>query len=109
MIDAQNTVLRELGLILITTQTTEKFLKVVIDFVLPKEGSFNVEDFLIRLNKGDKRTIGVFISLLQDRVDIVPWFDTLLTDFLKMRNDLIHDVDRIPGYGLTSDEELLIS
>ncbi|TDE08519.1 hypothetical protein [Dyadobacter psychrotolerans] len=109
MNDLQDRVLRGMGAILISIQTTEKMLQTIIDIVLPKGGVGDPEEFLKRLNTVDKRTIGVFINSLRDRVEIEPWFDAILTEFLTMRNNLIHDVERIPGFGLNSEKELLVA
>lgn len=109
MKELRERVLSLMGMSLLTTQNTELFLKTVVDITLPKGGEINTEEYLKRLKDGERRTLGTFISLLRARSEIDPSFDEILTNFLKMRNDFIHDVSRIPGFGITSEKELLFA
>jgi ferritin len=44
-----------------------------------------------------KKTLGLLINALRERVVVHPSFDGLLRAFLKHRNSFIHDLDRISG------------
>lgn len=98
-----------MGTLLIAMQTTEKLLQVMVDIALPKGGVIDPEEYLKKLNVIDKRTIGGFLKILRERANIAPTFDDALTIFLSMRNDLIHDVERIPGFGVNSEAELKVA
>lgn len=53
--------------------------------------------------------MGYFINELRKRADIDPSFDANFSEFLDMRNDFIHDLDRVPGFTFSSKEGLIVA
>lgn len=97
-----------MGVLLITIQTAEKIIQMVITYVLPKE-NLSLENLLKLQTEYRKSTLGHFIKELRKRTHIESSFDKKLSDFLEMRNDLIHDVRRIKGFDLNTEEGLSIA
>lgn len=54
--------------------------------------------------KSAKKTLGYFLSELHNRADLDEHFDVLLEAFLEERNILVHSVDDIPGWNLSTVE-----
>jgi hypothetical protein len=56
--------------------------------------------------KHQKSPLGHFLGELRKRVVVDPDFDDTLKQFLEDRNTFVHDLTRIPGYNLGTEEGL---
>ena len=93
-----------IGFVLTYIQTVEKNISFITTFVL-QDGD---ELTIARLNSIEKnerkKALGYFIGKLKLRSDLNPLFEELLSDFLKNRNDFIHNQDKIEGWDLDSEK-----
>lgn len=101
----QQDVLLAMGVAVLHMQITEKVIRLCMTLVLPKETPLTFEA-LEKKNKSERnKTLGYFLSELRQRADIHDGFDALLEEFLKNRNDFVHDLSRVPGWQLGSREQ----
>jgi len=93
-----------IGFALTYIQSVEKNISFITTFVLQDEESLTIE----RLNsikcRERKKALGYFIGKLKTRADLAPALEGLLADFLKNRNDFIHNQDKIEGWDLDTEE-----
>ena len=98
-------VLLAMGVAVLKLQTTEKVIRLCMTLVLQKGSPLTLEA-LEEQNEFEKnKTLGYFLSELRKRADIHDGFDALLEEFLKNRNDFVHDLSRVPGWQLGSLEQ----
>lgn len=92
-----------MGLALVLLQAVEKILRLAMTFVLQKGDSLTSD--MLRAQEAAERakTLGYFLSELRKRASLDDSLDALLTEFLKNRNDFIHDLSRVPGWNLQGD------
>ena len=72
-------------------------------FVLPKSEQLTIDLLKEQEEVERTKTLGYFLSQLRKRTNVHESFDALLKDFLKNRNDFIHDLSRVPGWDFTAD------
>src|SRR5947207_15392683 len=101
-------VLMTIGVALLLLQATEKVIRLCMTFVLQKTSSLTLESLLGQEDSERTKTLGYFLAQLRKRTDLDAEFDALLTDFLRNRNDFIHDLSRIPGWVEGSSERIAI-
>jgi len=100
----QRKVLEAMGIALLLMQNAERVIRLCMTFVLQKQPPLTL-DLLQNQEESERaKTIGYFLSELRKRANIEESFDLLLKDFLKNRNDFIHDLSRIPKWGLRTPE-----
>src|ERR1700744_1013441 len=92
----QQDVLALLGATLLIVQTAESVLRTCMTYALPKGGAITtVEDLERQTAEEAKKTLGYFLSQLRYRVDVEPQFDAELSDFLDLRNQMIHHLNKV--------------
>lgn len=96
-----------MGLALVFLQTTEQLIRKCLTYVFPPDGGVTLE-MLEQVGKR-KHTLGKFLCELRKRVDIDDQFDSILDEFLDMRNKLIHRLEDVPGWSLDNDDGLKIA
>lgn len=102
-------IFQAMGASLLGIQTTEKFIKTTITYILPRDNDGLTFEKLAQQNKEEaKKTLGYFIGELRKRSDIHPDFDLKLSRFLELRNDFIHNFQDIEGFDLLTPEGHLI-
>src|SRR5215813_6378468 len=94
-----------MGVAVMLLQTAEKLIRVCMTIVLQKQSPLTLEMLQQREEGERNKTLGYFLAELRKRADLHDGFDVLLKDFLKNRNDFIHDLSRVPGWGLGSPEQ----
>ena len=100
----QKEVLEAMGVALLTLQTAEKVIKLCTTFVFQKSSPLTI-DILQQQEESERtKTIGYFLSELRKRVSVHESFDSVLRDFLKNRNDFIHDLSRVPKWDFHTGE-----
>ena len=95
-------VLMAMGIAVLMLQTTEKVIRLCMTLVLQKRAPLTLEALQEQEETERNKTLGYFLAELRKRADIHDGFDLLLRDFLKNRNDFIHDLSRVPDWGLGS-------
>ena len=80
-----------IGFALTYTQSVEKNISFITTFVLQDEEDLIIEKLNSIESKERKKALGYFIGKLKSRVDLAPVLESLLADFLKNRNDFIHN------------------
>ena len=93
-----------IGFALTYTQSVEKNISFITTFVLQDEEDLTIEKLNSIESKERKKVLGYFIGKLKSRVDLAPVLESLLADFLKNRNDFIHNQDKIEGWDLDTEE-----
>lgn len=85
-------------------QTAEKVIRLCATFVFPKKSPVTLELLQQQEEAERTKTLGYFLSELRKRVSVHESFDALLKDFLKNRNDFIHDLSRVPTWDIETPE-----
>lgn len=101
--DNQKEILQQMGAALVMLQTAEKVIRLTMTFVLPRSAGLTIDLLKDQEEAERTKTIGYFLSQLRKRADVHEAFDALLKDFLKNRNDFIHDFSRVSGWDLFAD------
>jgi antitoxin component of RelBE/YafQ-DinJ toxin-antitoxin module len=96
-------VLEAMGVALLVLQSTEDVLRLCMTFVIQKK-KLTLESLQQQEEIERNKTIGYFLSQLRHRVSVHPKFDSLLKDFLKNRNDFVHNLEQVPGWSMKSSE-----
>ena len=91
-----------IGGALLDVQLTEQVLRLVTTYVLQKSDPITAEQILAQVSAEQKKTLGYFVSELRKRADIDVHFDRTLSEFLRRRNILAHNLSDIPGWDLGS-------
>lgn len=95
----------QIGALIITMQTTERLIHTTLSYALPSAGGYNsLDDLLSEVRKNEGATLGRLIAKLKQRVELADDFEDVLRAFLKDRNALVHDLQRVPGFDLSSRE-----
>lgn len=94
-----------MGVALLLVQNAERVIRLCMTVVLPKQASITLDSLQQQEESERRKTIGYFLSELRGRANIDEGFDLLLTDFLKNRNDFVHDLSRVPAWGLRTPEQ----
>lgn len=89
-----------IGCAVATCQNVEKCLRGLTELVFPQDPSASLEILAENYGKARRDTAGKFINALRERAQLEPSFDEDLKVFLKMRNDMIHDLYRIVDFDL---------
>lgn len=85
-----------MGVALLLLQTAEKVIRLCTTLVFQKSTPITL-DLLQQQEEAERtKTMGYFLSELRKRVNVDESFDVVLRDFLKNRNDFIHDLSRVP-------------
>ncbi|WP_139686260.1 hypothetical protein [Vibrio tasmaniensis] len=93
-----------IGAALVYAQSLESLMKLCTTYVLQEEESINFEK-LTRLQKREKKkTLGYFVGRIKDRADVHPNLLQLIESFLENRNMLVHNIDSIPNWDLSTNE-----
>jgi len=100
----QKQTLALIGVTLLRVQSTETTLKFCMTYVLPKTPDLTWEMLVNREQYLRTKTVGYLLYELRKRVEIILQFEDVLTQFLRMRNTFVHNVDEIPGWSLDGDE-----
>ncbi len=95
-------VLLAMGVAVLMLQTTEKVIRLCMTLVLQKQAPLTLEALQEQEEVERNKTLGYFLAELRKRADLHDGFDALLKDFLKNRNDFVHDLSRVPDWGLGS-------
>jgi hypothetical protein len=97
-------VLAFLGATLLMVQTAERMLKSCMTFALPKGNVLTIEQYEKQTAEEAKKTLGYFLTQLRLRVDVHPKFDAELSEFLELRNCLVHHLDTVEGLDFGTPE-----
>lgn len=95
-------VLLAMGVAVLMLQATEKVIRLCMTLVLQKQSPLTLEALQEQEETERNKTLGYFLAELRKRADLDDGFDVLLKDFLKNRNDFIHDLSRVPDWELGS-------
>ena len=100
----QREVLALLGATLRLVQMAECTLRACMTYALPKGGVITAETLEKQTAEEAKKTLGYFLGQLRRRVVVQPEFDIELSDFLDLRNRLVHHLDSVEGIGFATPE-----
>ena len=106
---AQKEVLIAMGAALLLLQTTERLIQLCMTLVLPKREVLTLEALQQQEESERSKTLGQVLAELRKRIEIDVRFDLLLKDFLKNRNDFVHDLSRVPGWGFKNAQDMTAS
>lgn len=98
--DKQRDLCALIGLTLVELQGIEKLLRSCVGVVF-QDSKGNVLDDLRDARKR-KRTLGYFLTVLRQKATIDPTFDEVLSNFLRRRNEFVHDLLGNKRFSLTS-------
>lgn len=94
-----------IGTLIVVMQTTERLILTTLNYVLPSSGApQTLEDLTEEMRNNEGATLGRMISKLKQRVDLADDFEGVLRAFLQDRNTLVHDLQRVPGFSLSTRE-----
>jgi hypothetical protein len=93
-----------MGCAVVVCQNVEKCLRALTAIVFPKDPSASLQILLENYERAGRDTAGNFIKAIKQRASLDPTFDDDLTRFLKMRNDLVHDIYRVKDFDLKTAE-----
>ena len=93
-----------MGLALVLVQSAEQLIRSCMTYVLQKDSPLTIEKLEKQTREERKKTLGYFLGELRNRADLDEHFDALLEAFLEERNILVHSVDDIPGWNLSTVE-----
>ena len=97
-----------LGAVLLTLQSAEQVVKLCMIYVFPKERNPTLEQIEAQKSEDAKKTLGYFLGQLRKRVAIDTAFDETLREFLLLRNQFIHNLNTVPGFGFDTPEEISV-
>lgn len=98
-------ILSMLGGTLLLVQGTENVIRHCMTWVLPKANvNSSIEALESQIESYATKTLGHFIQQLRYRADLAAEFDVELTEFLALRNQLVHHFDEVPGISLSTPE-----
>jgi hypothetical protein len=97
-------VLTLLGATLLMVQSAERMLKACMTLALPKGGALTLAEYERQTTEEAKKTLGYFLTQLRHRVDVHPKLDTELSEFLELRNRLVHNLDAVEGLDFGTPE-----
>lgn len=97
-------VLGMIGATLLLTQSVEEALRVITTFVIQKGDRLDLRTLEAQTQAEQKKTIGYFIGELRKRADLRKDLEVCLASFLSHRNTLAHNVEKIPGWDLKTEE-----
>lgn len=99
--------LARIGEALLFIQNVESALRFVMTFVIQKgPGGLDLEKWEMQTSAEREKTIGYFLSQLRFRADVEPDIDARLSAFLDIRNQLVHRLHEVPGWGLEEDTSI---
>jgi hypothetical protein len=103
--------LARLGEAVLLMQDVESMFRSITLYVIQKkrDGPLDLAAWEAQTAAEEKKTLGYFLSQLRCRVAIEPVVDAILSTFLERRNDLIHHLENVPGWGLEDDTSLRVS
>jgi hypothetical protein len=87
-------------------QLTERVIRTTLHLVLPGKPLNSLKKFMKAEEALSKATLGTMMSQLRARVDLHPSLDNLLTSFVARRNTLAHHLNDIPGFAMTTENEV---
>jgi hypothetical protein len=73
-------------------------------YVLPKDGKITVESLERQTAEEAKKTLGYFLGQLRRRVPVQAGFDAELSEFLELRNKLVHHLYEVEGLNFATPE-----
>jgi hypothetical protein len=102
--EEERDVMALIGLALISVQSTERLLKTILSMLLPEQPLITVDDLVQSENGLARNTLGQMLHKLRERTQLESGFDDRLEAFLKTRNTIAHNVDKLPGYDLKTED-----
>ena len=111
MSDAQPiaSVYSAIGVAVVSLQALERTLRVCTTYVLQDGEGLDLAK-LERMKAEDRRkTLGQFVTRLKQRASLHPSFEELVNSVVDDRNALVHDMSRIPGWNLNTEEGIRLA
>ena len=105
----QHELLATMGAALLQVQMAEKVIRLCMTIVLPRQTPLTLDSLQQQEESEQSKTIGYFLAELRKRTNIDASFDQLLKDFLKNRNDFVHDLSRVPNWKLRTPEQAVVA
>ena len=104
----QRKVLEAMGVALLLLQNAERVLRLCMTVVLQKQPL--TLDLLNEQEEAERnKTIGYFLAELRKRAAVHETVDVLLRNFLKNRNDFVHDLSRVTTWNLQTPDGAAMS
>jgi len=98
-----------IGFALVYLQSLERSVKMCTTYVLQDGEALDLAK-LQQLQESDRRkTLGHFTRRIKERTSVHPMFEDLIDTVVRDRNDLVHNVDRIPGWSLEQQEGIEVA
>lgn len=99
-----------MGDTLLSIQSFERGLRLILTFVIQKNGApLTLESLQAQEEAERSKTIGYFLAQMRKRVSIHPDVDDTMKAFLRKRNIFVHDVTKVIGWSLDTPEGLSIA
>ncbi|MBU1335957.1 MAG: hypothetical protein KJ944_17395 [Alphaproteobacteria bacterium] len=103
-VGAMDDTLASLGALVIYMQMSERLIGAVLRHVLPDSSAKTMDQLAGEITVYRKATLGALIKAVKQRIEIRDDFAEVLEAFLTDRNALIHDVTRITGFDLNTEQ-----
>ena len=101
-LEQQRDTLTRAGLALVLVQTAERMLRHTLLLVIQDGDALDLKRFQEGSVSLDRKTLGQLMATLRARADLDDGFDDALREFLRDRNALAHDLERVEGFDLRS-------
>lgn len=98
-----------LGFAITHAQSVEQQIRFCTTFVLQRKGPLTYEKLVAQEAEEEKKTLGYFFEQIRRRANLHPGLNKAIDEYLSMRNDLVHDTSRIPGWDLGSAEGIEVA
>lgn len=104
--DAEDDIYLNIGMIVLESQSVEKFLKYILTMVL-QDGTPVTYARILELDElYDKKTLGYFIAEMKERAKFTEDLEPILDRFLMNRNKLIHRFAEIDGHTMSTEIDI---
>lgn len=97
-----------MGMTLSHIQLTEKIINQTLLLVIQESDGLDLDAWEKQTHILDRKTLGQMVVILKNRVGLHEGMEELLTRFLRDRNTLAHDLSRIDGYDLETEQGLAV-
>ncbi|WP_340189945.1 hypothetical protein [Brevundimonas vesicularis] len=99
-----------MGDTLLSIQSFERALRLILTFVIQKSGApLTLESLQAQEEAERSKTVGYFLAQMRKRVSIHPDVDETMKAFLRNRNIFVHDLTKVTGWALDTPEGLIIA
>jgi hypothetical protein len=109
MTEAQKRATFSIGITLLSIQSVEQILEFCLRWVFPSNSNLDLKSLYVMATAERKRTLGQAVNELRKRVDVHAEFDSMLNEFVSLRNRFVHQLFNEPEFNLATDKSCEIA